>query len=195
MTNNYFTTSWYRKYNKFFLWKYLLICCEILWWFLIAFKIKSGFLLLVHKPLYCLPMEPHLEPHTPTYISPSTSHTELFALWTFWAFVYDGFSVWNSLLSLLTFTTCFRNMSSKRPKNFPSLHSLSIKPFPKDSTLLCIIAVLILHPNCLLVSFYHSFIQALHKYWMNINHVTVTLWGTEDKQWTEKLPALMELSF
>ena len=133
--------------------------------------------------------------HPNLYFSKHQSHWTICTSWAFWAFVYDAFSVWNSILSLLTFTTCLRNMSSKRPKNFPNLHSVSTKPFPKDPMFLCIIAVLMLYPNGLPVSFYHSLIQALHKSWMNINHVTSTLWGTEDKQWTGKPPAIRELSF
>lgn len=105
---------------------------EILWWFLIAPRIKSVFLHLVHTtPLLPTNGASPWTTHPNLYFSKHQSHWTICTSWAFWAFVYDAFSVWNSILSLLTFTTCLRNMSSKRPKNFPNLHSVSIKPFPR----------------------------------------------------------------
>ena len=114
---------------------------------------------------------------------------------TFWAFVYDTFSVWNSILSLWPLQLASGTRLLKGPRTSPVGTQCPSTPFPKHPVFLFITAVLMLHHNCLLVNFPHSFIQALHKYLMNINYMTVTTLGTEDKQWTKKLPAIMELSF
>lgn len=78
-----------------------------------------------------------------------------------WAFVYDAFSFWNSMLSLLTFIqlasgTCLL----KGPQISPVCAHCPSIPFPKHPTRLFIIAFLMLYHDCLLVNFPHSFIHS-----------------------------------
>lgn len=126
--------------------------------------------------------------HPNLYFCKHQSHWTICTSWAFWAFVYDAFSVWYSILSLLTFTTCLRNMSSKRPKNFPNLHSVSIKPFPKDPMFLCIVAVLILYPVYLSVLIIHSFKHCTNIEWVLTMWQSLRHWGQTMNRKTTSYP-------